>query len=372
MPPPTHESSPAKLTLPAPNTSFFSHPPPAQPNYQKLYIKSLEDRVDSLESIVKNQHLTISQLLQRYAAPSQTPVPTPAPSQVPSQVPMQAPTPTPTSVLAPSPAQISMARPVATTQTTAVIAAQQLPLATAPPPPQHETQYQTPSMSQQHSLASSQLPKPSLQTATLQTASAAPTTKTTKQSATKNKEQSGANERPKKEVIIIGDSTTKDLNGFKLSRKQFHVTAHSLSGCNTDEMMLLTRALCLRKPDTLILHVGTNDLYPKSGRDTESSNKPALSEPEIADRINNIVKDLKREFPGMKVIVSKLIIRTDHGDEGKKKIKNVNSLITKMNIPFIDHSNITPKYLNGSNLHLNINGTIQMGKNITNYLIHHG
>ena len=126
-------------------------------------------------------------------------------------------------------------------------------------------------------------------------------------SATGNSLNSASNrgssgQKRRKEVIVIGDSTTRDLNGYLMSRKDFRVTNHSLSGCNVEEMNLLARSLCTRKPDILVLHVGTNSLYPKSGRDTESSNKRPMTPEQVAEGINSMVKELKKEYPGMSII----------------------------------------------------------------------
>ena len=91
---------------------------------------------------------------------------------------------------------------------------------------------------------------------------------------------SAAQTQPK-EVVVLGDSTTKDLSGYlmtKMTKHRAKITNHSLSGCNTDEIGILSQTLCLRKPDILVLHCGTNDLYPKSGRDTEATIYVAKSE----------------------------------------------------------------------------------------------
>ena len=105
-----------------------------------------------------------------------------------------------------------------------------------------------------------------------------------------------------------------------------------------------------------------------SGRDTESSNKRPMTPEQVAQGINIMVKELKKEYKGLSIIISKLTLRNDHGQEGITKVKNVNTLLSKLKIPLIDHSNIDLKQLNGGKLHLKHQGNINMSKNIVGFL----
>ena len=183
----------------------------------------------------------------------------------------------------------------------------------------------------------------------------------------KQKQQNTHNKR-RKDIIILGDSTTKNLDGFKMSSAKYKVTTHSLSGCNTAEMEILSQALCLRKPDILYIHSGTNDLYPKSGRDTENRENFPLTPVQIVENLKCISQKLQVNFPDMKVIISNLTTRDDHGDVGTSKVRTVNSLIAKSGLPYVSHNNIKSEHLNGSKLHLNFDGTILMSKNFRNYI----
>ena len=318
----------------APENIYFT-PPNAgnieQPDYQKLYIKNLEDRVKFLEHVVKKQLQTIERLQisptpPQQAPPSRPPAfsetivteppPAPPPVTLSEQQKIQQSTQQPTSTQIPvqPPAQLPAQTPVQLTET--------------PPVP-----------GQQASQARRNAPP------------AAPT--------------------PPKEVLVLGDSITKDLNAYKMTKMARHkakITTHSLSGCNTDEMDLLSRTLCLRKPDILILHCGTNDLFPKSGRDTEGTHYVAKTETQVVENLKNIVSSLQHEHPNMKILVSKLTTREDHGKEGVSKVNNTNTLISKSNLKTIDHSNITRKSLNGSKLHLSPDGTVEMARNIVNHI----
>ena len=179
---------------------------------------------------------------------------------------------------------------------------------------------------------------------------------------------SSSNSSKRKEVIIVGDSMLKGIDGFKTSRKNFRVTAEALAGATVDEIEGLARGLATRKPDAMILHVGTNDLYPKSGRDTQDSTKSPRTEKDVADSINRMVSKLGQDFPCTKFIVSKLITREDKGKEGMDKVKNVNSLLAKFKHSVIDNSNIISSHLNGSKLHLKNSGDVKLALNFVNYL----
>ena len=160
----------------------------------------------------------------------------------------------------------------------------------------------------------------------------------------------------------------KGVDAYKTSRKNFRVTTQVLSGGTVDEIDGLARALAMRKPHTMILHVGTNDLYPKSGRDTQVSAKPPRTEKEISDLISQMVQKLEKDFPDIKFVVSKLITREDQGKDGITKVKNVNSLLAKCKLSLIENSNILPSHLNGSKLHLKQSGSVKLAVNFANYL----
>lgn len=172
----------------------------------------------------------------------------------------------------------------------------------------------------------------------------------------------------RKNVIIIGDSMLKGVDSYKTSRKTFRVTTQVLSGGTVGEINGLARAVATRNPHAMILHVGTNDLYPKSGSDTQDSTRSPRTEKEVADDINMMVNKLKQDFPGTKFIISKLITREDKGSEGITKVKNVNSLLAKSKHSMIENTNIMASHLNGSKLHLKQSGNIQLAVNFANYL----
>ena len=168
------------------------------------------------------------------------------------------------------------------------------------------------------------------------------------------------NKPTKKEILVIGDSLLKGVDAFKTSRARFKISKQVISGGNTEEIASVARAMAAtRKPHAIIIHTGTNNLYPRSPH-------PLETEKVIAEKIINATNSLQTEFPTIKFAVSKAITREDQGTEGITKVKNLNSLLSKSKLTLMENSNILGKHLNGSKLHLNHGGDFQFSQNIAN------
>ena len=107
-------------------------------------------------------------------------------------------------------------------------------------------------------------------------------------------------------------------------------------------------------PDLFILQIGSNDLRAKK------------SAADIADDITNLAKSVKTQIND--VVVSSLIVRNDRYDEKRKQVnKFLYDKCVENNFFYIDNSNIfARKHLNGSGIHLNYAGTVQLANNILN------
>ena len=162
-------------------------------------------------------------------------------------------------------------------------------------------------------------------------------------------------------MVVLGDSLLKNLKGHLMSRRKFRVTNVSISGMKLDELTNMARGLCVRKPQVLFLACGTNSLFPKDSND-------AMSPADVVAKLREIRDTIQGEFPTTKVIISSLIVRNDR-DGANDKISEVNSLLYESGMEFIDHPNITLEHLNGSKLHLNRSGDIQLSKNFVEFCI---
>ena len=114
------------------------------------------------------------------------------------------------------------------------------------------------------------------------------------------------------------------------------------------------KPLLKRKPDEIILHVGTNSL-----RDLEVNL--------CADEIIELARSVG---PSIKVSISSIIQRSDN-QQLNRKARQVNTALKSQcsdnGFTFIDHSNINADHLNRSGLHLNKEGTKNFAINFINY-----
>ena len=106
-----------------------------------------------------------------------------------------------------------------------------------------------------------------------------------------------------------------------------------------------------KKPDNIILHVGTNDLA-------------AESPEEIVDSLKDLHLAISQISPFTKVSMSALTVRSY---KLSTKVNEVNSRIYKYcnetKIAFLNHDQIDKKCLNKSGLHLNQLGYRKFAKN---------
>ena len=161
----------------------------------------------------------------------------------------------------------------------------------------------------------------------------------------------------KKSVIILGDSMTSNIQGKKLSRGA-HVVSKSFSGSTVEDMFDFSKPFTRRKPDEIILHVGTNNL-----RNEEPQ--------QIAEKIVDLGNAIERETPSTKVTVSSLILRKDDDQLNRKVIKVNNSIRTFCNSKgwdFISNDNIDSDCINRGGLHLNGRGVYKLACNFREHI----
>ena len=141
---------------------------------------------------------------------------------------------------------------------------------------------------------------------------------------------------------------TKYIPAHKLGRStNDRVTSKSFSGAKCKDMKHYIMSTLEKKPDEIILHVGTNDLKTSSAKT-------------IVKDIVALTDFVVKGSPSTKVTISELIMRTDD-DALNHKIQHVNTLLRQncaaANIPLIEHSDINNDCLNQSGVHLNKKGT---------------
>jgi curved DNA-binding protein CbpA len=192
------------------------------------------------------------------------------------------------------------------------------------------------------------------------------TDRTSKSTSSKQKKSDDLNaNRPnqkksgkKKTVVVAGDSIVKDLIGGKMSKddpNHFYVVK-PFPGATLEDMKDFIKPLTRKKPDKLILHVGTNNL---------KHNPPS----EIAESIADLVTNIRTESPDTKVGISSLLVRND--TNLVVKVNEVNDILrglcNQSKIPFLDNSNITFAHLNLRGLHLNKVGSVTLQSNFKDF-----
>ena len=115
----------------------------------------------------------------------------------------------------------------------------------------------------------------------------------------------------KPSIFIVGDSMIRGLKGWLMSRDKA-VKVHSFPGASCDDMENFLIPLINRRPDQILLHVGTNDL--RSGTPEE-----------VAHRISNLTGVITSR--NIKCAVSSIIRRGDYlatkGEEVNRLLSNI-------------------------------------------------
>ena len=165
--------------------------------------------------------------------------------------------------------------------------------------------------------------------------------------------------KKKKVTCVIGDSMVKNIKGWEMNKelKDDFVVVKSFSGATTSCMDHYLVPAMEKKPDNVILHVGTNDL-----KSVDTANK-------IAGRIIDMAVKCITKFSINRVVVSGIVTR---GDDLNGKAESVNNILKgsclSRNIPFMSNDNIELYDLNNSNLHLNRKGTNKLTANILDFI----
>ena len=113
-------------------------------------------------------------------------------------------------------------------------------------------------------------------------------------------------------TVIAGDSILKHLNDRSVSGPNSKVQVSSFPGCTTNHIADHIRPIVRWKPDSIIIHVGTNSL--------RNSNSSRESADEIAD-IGRMV-----DHEGISVAISSPTARADD-NELAKRVKEVNKIL---------------------------------------------
>ena len=167
---------------------------------------------------------------------------------------------------------------------------------------------------------------------------------------------------PLSKVAIIGDSILNNIEGNGIS-KHGNVNVVSHSGSTSEDLKSYIKPIIDRRPDVLVLHIGSNDLTKK---DLKTDN-----EIDTIANLQNIINKVKKSAAQTRIAISSLIIRQDRPNIEKRVEElngNLKTLCEENLIDYIEHSNIDESCLGIKKLHPNKKGKAYLAKNFIRYL----
>ena len=161
----------------------------------------------------------------------------------------------------------------------------------------------------------------------------------------------------KKLTFVCGDSMVKGVEPSQIaSLNDQKIVVHPHGNATSEDMLDFVKPLIRRKPDTFILHVGTNDVT--NGVDTIKNIK----------EVNEL---FRKDLPNCDFVLSECTVRADRKGIANK-ISKLNSAIdhlaTELNINVIKHTAISQRYLAKGKLHLNVKGKSLLALDFRDYL----
>ena len=157
---------------------------------------------------------------------------------------------------------------------------------------------------------------------------------------------------PSGTCAIVGDSMVNGIDEKKL-QKHGNVKVF-FSGARINDMNHLLMPIIAKRPDHLILHVGTNDVA------TNTSIK-------IIDDLLRLKCNILKQLPNCRVLVSRPTVRTDNG-KANLSLRNVNRHLEILNLECIENDNISAQHLGRKRLHLNSKGKGRLALNFLNQI----
>ena len=140
------------------------------------------------------------------------------------------------------------------------------------------------------------------------------------------------------------------LREAKLSRSK-RIKVRYFPGGKTEDLQYHLIPYLKKKPDNIIIHIGTND-------------SPYKTEDLIYKELLNVKETINKFHPNCKnIVISSPIVRTDR-NEANNILKRFNTILKQEEKNVIFHNNISASHLHRDGLHLNLNGTIMLAGNL--------
>ena len=137
------------------------------------------------------------------------------------------------------------------------------------------------------------------------------------------------------------------LNEKKL--RKYNAKVRAFPGASVDDMFDYLVPLLKKKPDNIILHIGSNDA-------------PFKTANAIANEITSLMSFIKKELPGVKIYISNPVIRLDDKKANNTLLK-LADLFKQMEYDIILNDNVDANCLGKRGLHLNPKGSGRLAIN---------
>eukprot|EP00112_Aurelia_sp_Birch-Aquarium-sp1_P005100 Seg158.2 transcript_id=Seg158.2/GoldUCD/mRNA.D3Y31 product="hypothetical protein" protein_id=Seg158.2/GoldUCD/D3Y31 len=148
----------------------------------------------------------------------------------------------------------------------------------------------------------------------------------------------------KNTILVVGDSMINNVDERKLGRR-YQTKVRSFSGATTTDLEDYLKPLLRKKPDKIILVVGTNDIQHRPVAD-------------ILKSIKGLMEQISESLPDCHIVISEIIKREmkneDENQAIAKKIAEFNKSLKSMNVDILQQQNILVEHLGMRGLHLNI------------------
>ena len=150
-------------------------------------------------------------------------------------------------------------------------------------------------------------------------------------------------------TLIMGDSILSGLREYKMSRRKT-IKVRTFPGATINDMKFFVVPLLKKKPDKVIIHVGTNAA-------------PHFTPDEMFKNMKELRLLIQKMVPSAKIIISSPVIRVDKANSDVNNKKFI-SLLNSTDWDCIHHENIDESHLNEYGLHINRTGSINLAKNL--------
>ena len=154
--------------------------------------------------------------------------------------------------------------------------------------------------------------------------------------------------------LIVGDSKLTGIDEKRLSRNNQVVKVRDFRGVTIDNLKHHLVPLLKKKPEHIILHIGTNDAVSKMSR-------------QILNELLQLKQYILNTLPTCRVVVSRPTIRT-HNSKAALNLSNFSKLLRQLEVDFHDNVNINEVHLGKKGLHLNRKGKNRLELNFSQKL----